>query len=381
MNITPATAEQEAMVESFRKYLHAEVRPVAHAYKDRLIPRGTVLELTQAIADFGLPGGAIAEEHGGLGLPWVTQAMLYEELARTSADLALVVMINLLAAPALLSARPEVRDRYLPGLIAGKSIACFGASEPGVGSNVADIRTRARRAGDHFIISGEKTWITNGSYSDFLICTARTGEQELSHILIDREEHGYEAHNIDKIGFSSQSTAQIFINDARVPVGNVIGEQGMALRHTLIMFERARAHVGLTSVAIMREALAASIEYATQREQFGKKLAAHQLIAAKLAEMATHVDASRLLCYRALALIDAGVRCDVESSMAKWYATEMAVKVCRDAVQLHGGNGITRSFNLESYLRNAIIMPIPDGTTEIQKLIISRGLTGVGAFV
>jgi len=291
------------------------------------------------------------------------------------------VMINLLAAPTLLSARPAVRDRYLPDLIAGKSIASFGASEPDVGSNVAGIRTRARRDGDHFIINGEKTWITNGTYSDFLICTARTGEHELSHILIDRAEHGYEAHNIDKIGFSSQSTAQIFINDARVPVGNVLGEEGTALRYTLIMFERARAHVGLTSVAIMREALAASIEYATQREQFGKKLAAHQLIAAKLAEMATHVDASRLLCYRALALIDAGVRCDVESSMAKWYATEMAVKVCRDAVQLHGGNGVTRSFNVESYLRNAIIMPIPDGTTEIQKLIISRGLTGVGAFV
>lgn len=368
------------MVASFRKYLLAEVRPVVQAHKDRLIPRASVLELTQAIADFGLPGGALAKEHGGLGLSWVTQAMLYEELARTSADLGLVVMINLLAASALLSARPQVRERYLPPLLTGNSIASFAASEPGVGSNVAGIRTRARRDGDHFVVSGQKAWITNGTYSDFLICTVRTGENELSHLLIDREEHGYEAHNIDKIGFSSQSTAQIFIDGARVPLANLIGEEGDALRSTLTMFERARAHVGLTAVAIMREALAASVAYAQEREQFGKKLAAHQLVAAKLAEMATRVDVSRLLCYRALALIDAGVRCDIEASMAKWYSTEMAVKVCRDAVQVHGGNGVTRSFSVESYLRNAIIMPIPDGTTEIQKLIIARGLTGIGAF-
>jgi alkylation response protein AidB-like acyl-CoA dehydrogenase len=146
------------------------------------------------------------------------------------------------------------------------------------------------------------------------------------------------------------------------------------------VFERARAHVGMLSVGLMRASLEESIAYAKERKQFGKVIAGHQLIAAKIAEMATLTDAARLMCFRAFAMIDAGIRCDVQSSMAKWFATEMAIKVCRDAVQLHGGNGLTKEFNVERLLREAIVIPIPDGTTEIQKLMISRALTGISAF-
>ena len=209
----------------------------------------------------------------------------------------------------------------------------------------------------------------------------RAREKELSHILIDREDHGYESRNIEKIAMNSQSTAQIFITDARVPVANVIGGEGTGLKNTMKVFEKARAHVGMLSVGLMRAALEASIAYAKERKQFGKPIAAHQLIAAKIAEMATLTDAARLMCFRAFSLIDEGIRCDIQSSMAKWFATESAVKVCRDAVQLHGGNGLTREFQVERLAREAIIMPIPDGTTEIQKLVISRGLTGISAFI
>jgi alkylation response protein AidB-like acyl-CoA dehydrogenase len=166
-----------------------------------------------------------------------------------------------------------------------------------------------------------------------------------------------------------------------VPAINVIGEEGEGLRNTMKVFENARAHVGTLSVGIMRAALEESIAYAKERKQFGKVIAAHQLIAAKIANMAIMVDAARLMCQRVFGLIDAGVRCDMQASMAKAFATEAAVKVCRDAVQLHGGNGITKEFNVERLLREAIIIPIPDGTTEIQQLIISRALTGVAAFV
>jgi len=255
----------------------------------------------------------------------------------------------------------------------------LGISEPDVGSNVAEVKTRARRDGDVFIINGEKTWITNGVYSDFMICTVRTAEKALSQILIDRQEHGYESRNIEKMGLASQSTAQIVIVDARVPASNVLGSEGEGLRKTMVLFERARAHVGMLSVGLMRAALEKSIAYAKERTQFGKPIAAHQLIATKIADMATLTDAARLMCFRVFALIDAGIRCDVEASMAKWYATEMAVRVCRDAVQLHGANGITKEFNVERLLRDAIIIPIPDGTTEIQKLVISRALTGISA--
>lgn len=373
------TEEQTLAVESFRKFLQSEVKPVAREYRDRFIPKERMRELTQRIAEFGLPGCTIPVEYGGMGWSFTMQGMLFEELVACSCDIALCVMLNMGLASMLCNARPEVRERYMPDALAGKIFGSIGISEPDVGSNVAELKTRVVRDGDHFIINGEKTWITNGVYSDVLICTVR-GEKGLSHILIDRKEHGYESRNIDKIGLSSQSTAQIFITDARVPETNLIGEEGDGLRNTMKVFEVARAHVGTLSVGIMRASLEESIAYAKERKQFGKVIAAHQLIAAKIANMAIMLDASRLMCQRVFGLIDAGVRCDLQASMAKAFATEAAVQVCRDAVQLHGGNGITKEFNVERLLREAIIIPIPDGTTEIQQLIISRALTGVAAF-
>ena len=375
------TEEQRLAVESFRKFLNAEIKPIAREYADRFIPKEKMREITQAIAEFGMPGAAVPVEHGGLGLGYVTQGMLFEELVTVSVDIGLCVMINNGAAEFLVDAPAHLREKYLPGLLAGKIFGAFGISEPDVGSNVADIKTRGVRDGDHFIINGEKTWISNGHYSDYVICTTRTGEKELSHILIDREEHGYESRNIEKIAMNSQSTAQIFITDARVPVANVIGQEGAALKNTMKVFEKARAHVGMLSVGLMRAAVEETIAYVKERKQLGKPIAAHQLVSAKLAEMATLTDASRLMCFRALSLIDAGVRCDLQSSMAKWFATEMGVKVCRDAVQLHGGNGLTKAFQVERLAREAIVIPIPDGTTEIQKLVIGRGLTGISAFI
>lgn len=381
MLLQQPTEEQQLAVDSFRKFLDNEIRPIARQYTDRFIPKDKMMEITQAIAEFGMPGAAIPVEYGGLGLGYVTQAMLFEELVSVSVDIGLCVMINNGAAEFLVDGPEHLREKYLPGLLAGKIFGSFGISEPDVGSNVADIKTRAVIDGNHFVINGEKTWISNGHYSDYLICTARTGEKELSHILIDREEHGYESRNIEKIAMNSQSTAQIFITDARVPRANVIGGEGTGLKNTMKVFEKARCHVGMLSVGLMRASLKEAIAYSQQRKQFGKLIAGHQLIAAKIAEMATLVDAARLMCFRSFSMIDQGIRCDVESAMAKWFATEAAVKVCRDAVQIFGGNGLTKEFEVERLAREAIIIPIPDGTTEIQKLIIARALTGISAFV
>lgn len=382
MNLFPPTEEQRAAVDSFRKFLQAEIKPIARDYRDRFLPKEKMTEIQQMIAEFGFFGTTVPTEYGGLGLSFLTKAMLFEEIVAVSCDIGLCAMINAGTAEFMVTNAPaHLRDKYLPGLLAGTVFGCFGISEPDVGSNVADIKTRGVRQGDHFIINGEKTWITNGVYSDFIICTTRTSERGLSHILIDRREHGYEARNIEKIGMNSQSTAQVFITDARVPATNVIGGEGEGLRNTMKVFEKARAHVGMLSVGLMRASLEESIAYAKERKQFGKVIASHQLIAEKIAEMATLTDASRLMCLRAFALIDAGIRCEVESSMAKWFATESAVKVCRDAVQLHGGNGLTKEFQVERLLREAIVIPIPDGTTEIQKLLISRQLTGFSSFV
>lgn len=376
------TEEQRQAVEGFRRFLQAEIKPIAREYRDRFIPKDRMREICQMIAEFGMPGAAVPVEHGGLGLGYVTQGMLFEELTTVSVDIGLCVMINKGSAEFLAANAPDhLREKYLPGVMVGDLFGAFAISEPDVGSNVADIKTRAVRQGDHFIINGEKTWISNGHYSDYVIVTCRTGNNELSHILVDRREHGYESRNIDKIAMNSQSTAQLFFSDCKVPVRNVIGEEGKGLKNTMKVFEKARCHVGLLSVGLMRAALEETVAYVKERKQFGKPIAAHQLVAAKIAEMATLTDAARLMCFRSLAMIDAGVRCDLESSMAKWFATEAGVKVCRDAVQAHGGNGLTRDFEVERLAREAIVIPIPDGTTEIQKLIVSRGLTGISALV
>jgi alkylation response protein AidB-like acyl-CoA dehydrogenase len=384
MIVQQPTEDQRLAVESFRKFLQSEIRPIAKEYRDRHIPKEKMREITQGIAEFGLPGASVVEEHGGMGLSIVTEAMLFEELCAVSVDIGLCVMINKGMAVTLSELPPSqahLRDRYLADVMAGRTFGGFCISEPDVGSNVADIRTTARRDGDHFVINGEKTWISNGHYADFVIVTARTGPKELSHILVDRKEHGFESRNIDKIALNGQSTAQVFLSDTRVPVRNIVWEEGNALKNTMKVFEKARANVGMLSVGLMRAALEASIAYAKDRKQFGKPIAAHQLVAAKIAEMATMTDAARLMCFRAFSMMDAGIRCDVQSSMAKWFATEAAVKVCRDAVQQHGGNGLTKEFEVERLAREAIVIPIPDGTTEIQKLVISRSLTGIGAFV
>ncbi|WP_371433207.1 acyl-CoA dehydrogenase family protein [Novosphingobium sp.] len=377
--------EQAMAVDGLRRFLAAEVDPLfSKDYRDRFMPRDVMAGLMRRLSDFGLVSGVVSPAAGGLGLDWLTSLMLFEEVAACSVDLSVPVLINAFGAYLLEQvASPELRARYLPGLIAGDSFVSMGISEPGVGSNVMEVRTRARRDGDHWIISGEKTWISNGAYSDFLICLCRTSDDPrdgLTQILIDRREHGYEVRGIDKIAFNSQSTAQIFLDDVRVPVANTIGEEGGALKRTLAHFEKSRAFVAMQAVGLARRALEEAVAYAKGRRQHGKVIAGHQLIAAMLAEMATQVDAARLLVHRAAQLFDAGERAEMEAAMAKYFACEAAVTVARQAVQIHGGNGVTRDFLVEKLAREAIVCPIPEGTTQIQQLIIARALTGVAAF-
>lgn len=379
--------EQKLAVEGLRRFLDNEVEPVVREYRDRFIPKETLLGILRELVQYGLITGVVSEERGGMGgtgCDWQTATMLFEELVYTSVDLSTVVLINTFGASMLeLVAPPHLRDRYLPGLLTGEKIVSMGISEPDVGSNVLEIKTRARRDGEDFVINGEKTWISNGVYSDFLICTARTGDDPkkgLTHFLVDRAEQTYETRNIHKIAMNSQSTAQVFLSDVRVPASSMIGKEGEALRNTLRLFERSRVFVACQGLGIARRALDEAIGYAKERRQHGKVIAGHQLISAMLAEMATNVDAARLLTLRAAAMIDAGIPAEMEAAMAKYFAGEAAVTICRQAVQIHGANGVTTEYPVEKLAREAIIVPIPEGTTQIQQLIIGRALTGVAAF-
>jgi alkylation response protein AidB-like acyl-CoA dehydrogenase len=379
------TEEQQAAVDGLRRFLAAEAEPMFNKeYREKFVPREQMGAIVRKLTEFGLISGAVPESHGGMGLDWLTLIMLFEEVAATSIDLSVPVLINSFGAQMLQRLAPEpLQKRYLPGLLNGELFCSAGISEPDVGSNVLEIKTTARRDGDHYIINGEKTWISNGSYSDFLICTCRTGDDPrrgLTHFLLDRKEHPYEVRNIPKIAWNSQSTAQIFLTDVRVPASNMLGREGEALKNTLVMFERSRVFVAAQGLGIGRRALEEAVTYAKDRRQHGKVIAGHQLIAAMLAEMATNVDAARLLTYRAASMIEAGVPAEMEAAMAKYFACEAAVTVARQAVQIHGGNGVTREFLVEKLARDAIVVPIPEGTTQIQQLIIGRALTGVNAF-
>jgi alkylation response protein AidB-like acyl-CoA dehydrogenase len=275
-----------------------------------------------------------------------------------------------------------LRERYLPGLIRGEAIISVAISEPGAGSNVLEIKTRARQDGNHWVLNGEKTWISNGSYSDCIICTCRTGDgpADLTHFLLDRNEHPYEVREIHKVAFNSQSTTQVFLRDLRVPEENIMGSLNGAFKNTLSGIEGGRVMVATQAVGLARRALEEAVRYTNERTQHGKVIASHQLVSAMLADMACGVDAARLLALRAAEMVDAGMRAEMEASMAKYVASEVAVKVTRQAVQLHGGNGITKEFLVEKLARDALLIPIYEGTSQIQQLIIGRALTKVRAF-
>jgi len=375
------TEEQRIAVDSLRQFLDKEIEPEYIEHGEGFIPKEKMRTWLKALAPFGLINAPFPEEWGGVGLDWETHLLLFEEVAVTALDIAMPLVLNAVAADLLVQHAPEwVKEKYLPGLLAGELFFAMGISEPNVGSDVAAVATKAVRDGDHWVINGEKTWITNGVYADAFICTCKTGERELTHILVPNDTPGYEVRDIEKMALNGQSTAQVFLTDVRVPVENTIGPIGSGLKNTLTTFERARCHMAAWGYSLARRAMEEAIKYSQDRIQHGKPIAGHQLVAEKLATMATEIDAARLLTLRAASMIDAGMRCDTECSMAKWYGTEIGVKATRDALQIHGANGVTKEFIVERLVREAIIGPIPDGTTEIQKLLISRNLTGIQAF-
>lgn len=374
--------EQALALDAWRRLLERDVRPKVEPYRDELIPKALAHELLAAIAPYGAGTGWIGEEDGGLGLDFVTSGLLYEELARVSPDLAGLAFVNEGAALKLAHAgTPELRERYLARLLAGELIGCSAISEPGTGSDVRGMRARAERDGDAFRLAGEKMWISNASIADLVVCVVRTGDDEFSMFLLDREEHGFRTREIDKLGLNGWSLGQIALDGVVVGEEYRLGEPGRGLRESMKGFERSRCFISLVALGIARAALDASIAYAGERRQFGRPIAGHQLVQDLIARMATQLDAARLLVHRGLALMDKGGRHNLEAAMAKSFATEAAVDIASKAIEVHGAAGISREYGVERHLRNARMLTIPDGTTEINRLVVGRELLGIGAFV
>jgi len=383
MDFSPSS-EQETALEAFRRVVEAEVRPVAERSRGELIPKEVMRATLGQLLPFGMGNGLVREEFGGMGLSPTTVGLLFEELAKASPDIAILVLLQLEAGLLLEDADEDLRQSHLEPLLRGELIGSIAISEPEAGSNIAEMRCQARAEGNDYVLNGEKLWISNGHYSDFCICVARvvsdTGKDEgLALFVVDRD-HGYTSSNIPKMALNSQSTAQLFFDDVRVPGRNLLAPPGQGMKRLATRRHGARPLGGLSATAISQVALDASIQYAGERKQHGREIAGHQLIQARVADMSVRLDAARLLIYRALDRIEKGERSELESAKAKLFATEAAIEITRHALAIHGGNGVTTEFGIENLYRIAPILSVTEGTPEIQKLIIGRALLGISAF-
>lgn len=381
------TDEQRALRDTIRRFLAEKIEPIADEY-DRKGPlsKEDSLRFLKELKPFGYVGTMVPEELGGYGLDHVTWGILFEELRRVYAALGGMVGINAASTGSISESSNEaLRKRILPGLLEGEKIICSAITEPNNGSDASGIDTRAILQTDSYRINGTKMWISNGGIADYVVVVAQTdpskGANGICQILVEREKSPFIAREIHKLGVRSFSTAELVFEDCMVPRENLLFPVGEGYRHTLISLNRARANAAIASVGIAQAAVDAAVQYAKERIQFNRQIGSFQLIQEMIADMATEVDAARLLTYRALFLLDKGVKCRKEVSMAKAYATEMAVRVASKAIQVHGAYGLADEYKVERYFRDARCYTIPDGTTEIQKLIIGREILGMQAIV
>ncbi|MBD5653908.1 MAG: acyl-CoA dehydrogenase family protein [Candidatus Eremiobacteraeota bacterium] len=372
------TEEQRAIGNLARDIALGEIAPHIAAWdRDHRFPR----ELYTKLNDAGLMGIVVPESYGGAGADYLSYALAIEELARVDAGTAVTVSVHSMIASAIVRLGDEAQKRdYLPKLASGDSIAGFALTEPGAGSDAAAIVSTARRDGDAYILRGRKQWCTNGSFAGITMGMFRTGgpgAKGISAFLIDNALPGVVVEKVtEKLGIRTSNTCDVAYDDVRVPAGAMLGAEGTGFSMALSALTAGRIGVAAQAVGILAACLDASVAFAKQREAFGKPIAAFEGISFKIAQMATDLDAARLLVYRAASLLDRGAPFAVEASKAKLFASTAARKHAAEAVQIHGGYGYTTDFPVERYYRDAKITEIYEGTSEIQQMIVARSLLG-----
>ncbi|HUV11687.1 MAG TPA: acyl-CoA dehydrogenase family protein [Acidimicrobiia bacterium] len=378
--MTTDPALREELVATVRRFVERDVIPVASELEHADEYPASIVA---TMAELGLFGVTIPEEYGGLGLDLVTYIGVIEELAAGWMSLSGIVNTHVMAANLLKAeGTGEQRERWLPRLAAGEIRGCLSLSEPDAGSDTGAITCRAVRDGDEYVISGTKTWVTNGQRAGLIALAART-EEGITCFMVEKEP-GVDrsggitvSRNIPKLGYKGLETVEMAYDDHRVPADWVLGGEaglGRGQHFILSALEVGRINIAARAVGVGRAAFEASLRYAQQRETFGKPIAQHQAIQMKLADMATKLEAARLLARSAAEKKDAGERCDVEAGMAKLFASEAAFEIATDAMRVHGGVGYTTELPIERYYRDAPLMIIGEGTNEIQRLVIARGL-------
>jgi alkylation response protein AidB-like acyl-CoA dehydrogenase len=364
------------IVETVRRFVAREVIPVASdlEHEDRFPS-----EIVEQMRELGLFGVTIPEAYGGLGLDLLTYIGVIEELAYGWMSLTGVVNTHTMAATLILThGNEDQKQRWLPTMATGQRRGALSLSEPDAGSDTRNISCRAQRDGDEYVLNGTKAWVTNGERAAVVALAARTDEG-ISAFIVEKEpgsqfEGISVSRHIGKLGYRGVETVEMAYVDHRIPAANLIGEGGRGLPQILGVLELGRINIASRAVGVARAAFDAALTYAQQRVTFGKPIAEHQAIQMKLAEMATSLEAARLLTKNAAERKMAGERCDVEAGMAKLFASETALSLATEAMRIHGGVGYTTDLPVERYYRDAPLMVIGEGTNEIQKLVIARGL-------
>ena len=381
--------EQKILQKNARDFMEREIIPIADEYdrKYHPLPKDIALGLLKKLLPFGYVGSTLTPEYGGQNLDLISYAVLGEELARAYLSLGMIVLIqDGSVLPILVEhGTPEQKAKYIPKIMSLEKITCFCLTEPDVGSGARDLKTSAALDGDHYVLNGTKTWITNGGIADLAVVFASTdrskGARGISCFLVDKADSPFTTSELPKMGCRSCPTSELNFDDCRVPKDNLIGTTGNAYLLALGELCKLRVAVGIGAIGLAQAAIDAAIKYARERKQFGRPIGSFQLIQELIADMAILTDAARLICYRALYLIGKGQIPFKEASMAKAYSTDIAVEVTSKAIQVHGAYGISEEYPVERYFRDARTLTFPDGATQIQKLVIGRELLGISAFV
>ncbi len=381
MDLSPSE-EERGLAEAARRFVRKEIVPIAERMdREDYFPR----DVFRRLGEQGFLGITIPEAYGGIGQSYVAQAVILEEIARASPALALSVgaHANLFADNLCRNGTDAQRERFLPSVVRGEAIGALALTEPNAGSDAVSVRTHARRDGEHFVLNGTKQFITNGPVADLLLVYAKTaperGSRGISAFVVSRDDPGFSvARSLDKMGMRGSPTGELALQDVRLPADRLVGVENEGVRVMMSGLNIERAVLSAIPIGIMGECLDRSVEYARQREQFGRKIGEFELIQGKLADMYAQLEASRYLLYAALETVAKSPERMGPAAAALTFASEASTRVALDAIQIHGGYGYMRDLPLERLARDAKLLEIGAGTSEIRRLLVARELLGPG---
>ena len=374
------TDEQELFRRTIREFVDTHIRPVAREWEHSgRYPS----EIVETMKGMGLFGMTVPEEFGGMNIDIVSMALVFEEISRAWMGIAGILGSHSLSCAMIARfGTDDQRSRYLPELATGERRTGIALTEPDAGTDLQGIKTRATLDGDEYVVRGTKLWITNARHADPLPVLVKTDvEAEPAHtgmsvLLIEKGSPGFEvSRDLGKLGYKGTESCEVQLDDVRVPRENLLGGvEGKGLQHVLSALELGRINIAARAVGVAQESLDQALEYAKQRHAFGKPITSFQAIQLKIADMATRVQAARLLTYWAAGRADAGERIDIEAGMAKYFASEVALECSLESMRIHGASGYSTEYDIERLYRDAPLMAIGEGTNEIQRLVIARGL-------